>query len=97
MHGSLTSVLNGDVATAHSFVTELESGKYLQRVANVANYPDDLHFRWYLDAFDENIHEVIVGIARTLLNYEISLSTLDRQSEEDILKHLYQGFFGQGM
>ncbi len=69
---------------------ELESGGIFKRLLGITNFIEGDYFSWYLDVLDQELADVIAGIARKLADYEPATPHLEPESTRDLLKRLYQ-------
>ena len=75
---------NGDI---HGAVKKLEGGGVFEHFG-IHNFLEGDFFRWYLDAWTENVAYGVRHMAILLNNFDTS--TLDERTQRDLLKGLYQ-------
>ncbi len=78
-----------------SYMQKMEGGSIYHEAFGIANFLEADLFRWYLDAWDENIYDAARDIIGKLAQY--SLQSLQQEQEEvrDLLKKLYHQLMPQ--
>jgi methylase of polypeptide subunit release factors len=69
---------------------DLESGGVFRRFLNITNFMEGDYFSWYLEELDEELANVISGMAKRLADYEPATPLLEPEYTRDLLKRLYQ-------
>jgi hypothetical protein len=71
-------------------LAEVENGVLFEDLSFIRNFVDGDYFSWYLDEWNEAIHEEIKKVIRTLADYEIATTDLEPERVRDLFKSLYQ-------
>ena len=72
-----------------SYLERVEDGEVFRQLGITNLLEGDL-FRWYLDAWDEQVYQEIKGIVTALSNYSLVTLDVDPDTTRDLLKKLYQ-------
>jgi len=59
----------------------------------ITNFLEGDIFSWYLDAWDEQLGELVWNMVRTLDQYDPTTLSVEPSESRDLLKKLYQGLF----
>jgi len=68
----------------------IESGAFFKDNAGIENYIEGGFFSWYLDAWDEDIEDVIEDVLKKINEYDPTSFVDDAWTSRDLLKNLYQ-------
>ena len=70
----------------------LEEGGIWSKIG-VTNFLEGDIFSWYLDCWNGSLANVVLALARTLSEYEITTLSIEPDENHDLLKKLYQRLF----
>lgn len=69
---------------------EVESGVLFDDLKFIKNFVDGDYFSWYLDEWNNPIHDAVLEIIKNLAEYEIGTTDLEPERVRDLFKSLYQ-------
>ncbi|MEO0026421.1 MAG: N-6 DNA methylase, partial [candidate division WOR-3 bacterium] len=86
----LRQAIAGDNDRLKEFLARLERGG-IYRDFGIANFLEGDFFKWYLEAWDDEVAGAMREIIRALADYSLATLDADPNVTRDILKALYQG------
>jgi hypothetical protein len=82
-------LVHSDKKTLTDKLNYIEDGGIYAK-QGITNFLEGDFFRWYLDTFSPRVEEAIREVARAFSDFEPATTTLNTQSNRDLLKKLYQ-------
>ncbi len=73
----------------------IENGKFYKDYADIDNYIEGGFFSWYLDAWDNDIEDIVKQVLHELNKFDFQGSVIDEYYSRDIIKDLYQEIIPQ--
>ena len=68
----------------------IEEGHFFYDLAGIDNYIEGGFFSWYLDAWDDDVQEVVIKTLACINEYDPNSFFIDEKKSRDLLKNLYQ-------
>jgi len=87
---NLRQVVSSDDAKLKAHMDKLERGGIFKDFG-INNFLEGDFFKWYVEAWNDNISAAMREVIKTLANYSLVTLDVDPNTTRDILKVLYQG------